>query len=69
LSARSDGTDFLEKIGDHLINSVKIIITGFAYLDLVTKALDLSIDAYVVKPVSPSDLLSLISEKLMSKKA
>ncbi len=62
-----DGTNILEKTGNHLLNSVKIIITGFASLDLGTKALDLGIDAYVVKPVSPSDLLSLISEKLKSK--
>ena len=64
-----DGTNILEKIGNHLLNSVKIIITGFPSLDLGTKALDLGIDAYVVKPVSPNDLLSLISEKLKSKKS
>jgi len=63
-----DGTSLLEKIPDHLINSVKIMITGFASLDLGDKALELGIDAYVVKPVSPSDLLLLISEKLKSKK-
>jgi len=64
-----DGTSLLEKIPDHLINSVKIMITGFASLDLGAKALELGIDAYVVKPVSPSDLLLLISEKLKSKKS
>ena len=64
-----DGTNLLEKIPDHLINSVKIMITGFASLDLGAKALELGIDAYVVKPVSPTDLLLLISEKLKSKKS
>jgi len=64
-----DGTSLLEKIPDHLINSVKIMITNFASLDLGAKALELGIDAYVVKPVSPSDLLLLISEKLKSKKS
>lgn len=43
-----DGIDLLEKISDHLINSVIIIITGFASLDLGAKALDVGIDAYVV---------------------
>jgi len=62
-----DGTNLLEKISDHLISSVKIMITGFASLDLGAKALDMGIDAYLVKPVSPSDLLSLISEKLKRK--
>jgi DNA-binding NtrC family response regulator len=64
-----DGINLLEKISDHLISSVKIMITGFPSLDLGVKALDMGINAYVVKPVSPSDLLSLISEKLMSKKS
>ena len=64
-----DGITLLEKISDHLISSVKILITGFPSLDLGAKAMDMGFDAYVVKPVSPSDLLSLISEKLMSKKS
>jgi two-component system response regulator HydG len=64
-----DGINLLEKIPDHLTSSVKIMITGFPSLDLGVKALDMGIDAYVVKPVSPSDLLSLISEKLMGKKS
>ena len=64
-----DGINLLEKIPDQLTSSVKIMITGFPSLDLGVKALDMGIDAYVVKPVSPSDLLSLISEKLMGKKS
>jgi DNA-binding response OmpR family regulator len=64
-----DGTDLLGKMHDKTLNAVKIMITGLPSLDLGTKALDLGIDAYVVKPVSPSDLLSLISEKLKNKKA
>jgi DNA-binding response OmpR family regulator len=63
-----DGTDLLEKIGGHLISSVKIMITSFPSLELGIKALDMGIDAYVVKPVSLIDLLSPICEKLMSKK-
>jgi two-component system, NtrC family, response regulator HydG len=64
-----DGTNLLGKIPDHLVNSVKIIITGFPSLDLGANALDMGIDAYLVKPVNPSDLLLLISEKLKSKKS
>jgi hypothetical protein len=40
-----DGTDLLEKIGEHLLNSAKIIITGFPCLDLGATALDIGIDA------------------------
>lgn len=64
-----DGINLLEKISDHLISSVKIMITGFPSLDLGVKALDMGIAAYMVKPVNPSDLLSLISERLKNKKS
>jgi two-component system response regulator HydG len=63
-----EGTDLLEKIRDNVSNAVKLMITGLPSLDLGSKALDLGIDAYIVKPVKPDELLILINEKLTQKK-
>jgi DNA-binding response OmpR family regulator len=63
-----DGTDLLERIQDRVNNAVKLMITGFPSLDLGSQALDLGIDAYIVKPVKPDELLTLINEKLNQKK-
>jgi ActR/RegA family two-component response regulator len=49
---------------DSLRDTVKIMITGFPSLDTGVKALDGGADAYLVKPVKPDDLLTLIEEKL-----
>ena len=64
----TEGTDLLEKIRDNVSNAVKLMITGLPSLDLGSKALDLGIDAYIVKPVKPDELLILINEKLIQKK-
>jgi two-component system response regulator HydG len=63
-----DGTDLLIKAHDKLCNAVKLMITGLPSLDLGTKALDMGIDAFVVKPVKPNELLMLIQEKLGQRK-
>jgi two-component system response regulator HydG len=65
-----NGVELLEKTktNGNVQNAVKIMITGFPSLEVGAKALDLGIDAYIVKPVNPFDLLSLISEKLRNKK-
>jgi DNA-binding response OmpR family regulator len=62
-----DGTDLFIKAHDKLCNSVKLMITGLPSIDLGTKALDMGIDAFVVKPVKPNELLMLIQEKLRQK--
>jgi DNA-binding response OmpR family regulator len=59
-----DGTELLVSMKDSLRDSVKIMITGFPSLDTGVKALDGGADAYLVKPVKPDDLLTLIEEKL-----
>jgi DNA-binding response OmpR family regulator len=59
-----DGTELLISMKDTLRDSVKIMITGFPSLDTGVKALDGGADAYLVKPVKPDDLLTLIEEKL-----
>jgi DNA-binding response OmpR family regulator len=63
-----DGTDLLLRMHDKLRNAVKLMITGLPSLDLGSKALDLGIDAYIVKPVKPAELLDLINEKISQKK-
>ena len=59
-----DGTDLLVNMKENLRDSVKIMITGFPSLETGIKALDGGADAYLVKPVKPEELLTLIEEKL-----
>jgi len=59
-----DGTDLLVSMKDSLRDTVKIVITGFPSMEMGVKALDGGADAYLVKPVKPDDLLTLIEEKL-----
>lgn len=62
-----DGIDLLKKMQNKVTNAVKLMITGLPSLDLGSKALDLGIEAYIVKPVKPNELLDLIREKLNQK--
>jgi DNA-binding response OmpR family regulator len=59
-----DGTDLLINMKEPLHNTIKIMITGFPSLETGVKALDSGADAYLVKPVRPEELLTLIEEKL-----
>lgn len=59
-----DGTDLLIKMKDTMKDTIKIVITGFPSLEVGVKALDAGADAYLVKPVKPEELLTLIEEKL-----
>jgi ActR/RegA family two-component response regulator len=47
---------------------VKIILTGYASLDGGMKALSLGVAAYLVKPVKPQELLSVLESKLVAQK-
>jgi two-component system response regulator AtoC len=62
-----DGTDLLAKLKKQLLNTVKIMITGFPSLETGVKALDEGADAYLVKPVKPHELLILLEEKLKNR--
>ncbi len=59
-----DGTDLLASLQGTTPSTVKIVITGFPSLETGVKALDGGADAYLVKPVRPEELLTLIEEKL-----
>lgn len=58
------GTDILVKARDPLRTTAKIIITGFPSLESGVTALDEGADAYLTKPVQPSELLTLVDEQL-----
>ncbi len=59
-----EGTELLASIQDYTPDMVKIMITGHPSLGNAVKALNLGADAYIIKPVKPSELLALIKEKL-----
>lgn len=63
-----DGTDLVEKMGKSAKSSVKFMITGLATLETRVRALELGIDGFIEKPVSPDELISLIEEKISQKK-
>ncbi len=62
-----DGTDLLVKMQETNRNAIKIMITGFPSLETGVKALDEGADAFLVKPVKPEELLTLIEEKFKAK--
>ena len=64
-----DGTDLLLIKRDSLANSVKIVITGLSSVDSGAKTVEQGVDAFLMKPVKPEDLLSAIEEKLKNKKS
>ncbi len=59
------GMEVLKKFDPRQFPRVrKIILTGHASLESAIQALNIGADAYLVKPVSPEDLLKTISEQL-----
>jgi DNA-binding response OmpR family regulator len=63
-----DGTDLLPMMRKAMPRAVKIMITGFPSLEKGGEVLDEGVDAYLVKPVKPEELLMLIEEKLKNKR-
>lgn len=59
----TDGVDLLQQIQATRPNMIKIILTGFASMDNGIKALTAGADAYLVKPVEPTELLKILKEK------
>jgi DNA-binding response OmpR family regulator len=59
-----NGTDLLTKAKNEIKAAVKIMITGFPSLETGVKSLEEGADAYLVKPVQPKELLSVIESKL-----
>ena len=59
-----EGTDLLVKARKQLQKTAKIMITGFPSLESGVKALEWGVDAYLTKPVQPTELLAVIEDKL-----
>ncbi len=59
-----NGTDLLSKARDEIKDAVKIMMTGFPSLETGVRSLEEGADAYLVKPVKPTELISVIASKL-----
>jgi two-component system cell cycle response regulator len=59
-----DGTQLLAKLNDTAPKTVKIMVTGYPSLENSIEALNQGASAYVIKPVKPAKLLTLVDEKL-----
>src|SRR4030066_1401459 len=63
-----EGTKLLTTMHETLPKMGKIIITGYPSLENAVEALNLGADAYIMKPIKPEKLLTLIEEKLEKQK-
>jgi DNA-binding response OmpR family regulator len=59
-----DGTELLSRMEKDTQDTVKIMITGFPSLESGIQSLEHGADAYLVKPVQPQELLTVIEDKL-----
>jgi CheY-like chemotaxis protein/predicted transcriptional regulator len=59
-----DGTRLLRMLREKSPEIKEIIITGYPSIENAVKAIDEGADAYIIKPLNPSDLLAKIREKL-----
>jgi len=59
-----EGTKLLLIMHENLPKMMKIMITGYPSLENAVEALNQGADAYIIKPVKPDKLLTLIQEKL-----
>ena len=64
-----EGTDLLQRLPAQSAKAVKIILTGHPNMDKVVTALFRGADAYVLKPVSPDELLKVVEQKLATQRA
>lgn len=62
------GMDVLESIRKYDQNIIKIIITGYATEEVITKALDKGAYDYLAKPFSANELRDIINRGLQAKK-
>ena len=61
-----NGMDLLDKLNDHGGRMVKIIVTGFPAMASKKGS---HADAYLLKPVKPQELISVIKQKTKNKSA
>lgn len=59
-----EGTELLSRMEKDTRDTVKIMITGFPSLESGIQSLEHGAAAYLVKPVQPQELLTVIEDKL-----
>jgi two-component system response regulator PilR (NtrC family) len=59
-----EGTELLNILHKRSPKTMKIMVTGYPSLDNAMKSLNVGADAYVVKPVEPSELVRIVQAKL-----
>lgn len=59
-----DGTQLLVKLKQTMPRMRKIMITGHASFDNAVRAVNMGADGYLIKPVSPPELLRMIEDQL-----
>jgi len=59
-----EGTELLTSLKDTTPRMVKIILTGFPGLQNAVAAINKGVDAYLIKPVNPAELLRIVKEHL-----
>jgi len=57
-------TELLNILHKRSPNMMKIMVTGYPSLENAMKSLNVGADAYVVKPVEPSELVRIVQAKL-----
>ncbi len=60
----TDGTELLTAMKATVPRMVKIMVTGYPALENAIKAVNKGADGYVVKPVKPEELLSIVTQNL-----
>ena len=63
-----EGTELLSALKDTTPRMVKIILTGFPGLQNAVTAINKGVDAYLIKPVNPNELLKVVKENLDKQK-
>jgi DNA-binding NtrC family response regulator len=63
-----EGLDLIERLTDTLPKMRKVIITGYASLENALRALSLGANAFIMKPISPKDLLGVVEKELKSQR-
>jgi DNA-binding response OmpR family regulator len=64
-----EGTELLNKLHRLSPKTMKIMVTGYPSLENAVKSLNTGADAYVIKPVEPSELVKVIQAKLKEQEA
>lgn len=59
-----EGTELLVKMHESLPKMMKIMVTGYPELENAVESLNKGADAYLMKPVSPQNLLKVVEGKL-----